>query len=168
MFFALPCFAQQPDSSHVDTTTSIHNIKSNEHVEDDDFNIFLAVFGIITLSVMAGIAILTVVVAGGALICVGALIAVGALSVSVGVGIYRRSYTSGIKTAVYIGSAILGCIGGTVLGWFTKKLFQIHVSNTNALLTGAAAGVIGGCIGAACLIWLTRILYKQFATLKNQ
>lgn len=153
--------AQQHDTLRADTGTTIVN-STNNYEEDDDFNVFLMIVGFVGVCVMMGIALLTVLLVGGALICVGALIAVGALSVSIGVGIYRRSYVAGIKTAVYIGSAALGFAAGAVLGWLVKKVFHLHTSVTTAVFTGAGAGIVGGCIGAACVIWIVRKLYRQF------
>lgn len=162
LFCAHPCLAQQVDSVVNDTTSSIHDFPPGQHADDDEFNLFLAVFGMIAVSVMAGVAILTVFILGGALTCVGALIAVGALSVSVGVAIYRRSYTSGIKTALFICSAFIGTISGTLIAWMARKVFQLQIANSSAIITGATAGLIGGCIAAACIIWLVRKLFKTF------
>jgi hypothetical protein len=168
LLFAKPCVAQQPDTVRADTTATTIINNNNNYQYDDDFDMILMIVGFVGVSVMAGIAIITVFIVGGALICVGALIAVGALSVSVGVGIYNRSFSSGVKTAAYICSSILGVAGGSILGWFVRKLFRAHVNNTTALLTGATAGLLGGIIGAACLIWLIRRLFKQFVAYKNK
>jgi hypothetical protein len=129
---------------------------------DQEFDVFLLFMGLMAVSIMAGMAILTVLLAGIILLFVFLLIAAGVLSVSTGVGLYKKSVTAALRTALYLVSALICSIGGAALAWIIQQLFDIPVSQTSALMTGSIAGALGGIVGALCLVGLTQIIFRKF------
>lgn len=156
--------AQVANSLQSDTT-SVQSEQVNNVQPDEEMDMFL--FGIMFagMCLMLGISILTIVAVLFLLLCVLALIGAGVLSVSVGVGVYRKSLASGVRTAVYVLGALIGCIGGAALSWAVRELFNIRIESETAILVGSVAGIIGGTLGAISIIFITTRIFRKFKSL---
>lgn len=136
--------------------------------DDEEFNLFLAVFGLVAVSVMAGFAIITVMLAALVLFCMASLIGAGMLSASVGVGIYQKSFMAGIRMAGILSLALICGIGGAAAGWLLDKVFEFSASGRVMAMIGGGAGALGGVVGALTIFWLIRkLLGKIHAGVKK-
>lgn len=142
-FVAHDCLAQAVDSP-----------------DDEEMNVFLSVLAIIGMGVMLGVAILTVLIAALAMVCTAALISAGILSASVAVGIYRKSFYSAVKTAVYSVTSVIAGIGGVIASSFLCKILSFNIGLKMSALTGLFAGAVGGLLGAMGIIWVIRTFYQ--------
>ncbi|RYE07539.1 MAG: hypothetical protein EOP51_33830, partial [Sphingobacteriales bacterium] len=117
------------DSAGTDTASiqQFHDINESEEGAEP----FLAVFGLIAISIMLGIAAATFVIIMAVLLFLFLLIAGGVVSTSIGVAIYRKSVASGVRTLVFMSLGLIGAIGGIGLGWLIWKLFQFNVLGYN-------------------------------------
>ena len=127
---------------------------------DEEMDTFLAVFALVAISIMLGIAAATFVVIMAVLLFLFLLIAGGAVSASIGVAIYRKSVASGVRALVFISLGIVGGIGGAGLGWLVWKIFDLDVLGYNNMLLGGVTGLLGGLAGATAIMWLTRKLFN--------
>lgn len=70
----------------------------------------------------------------------------GIISASVVAGLYKRSFTTGFKTFIYIISCIIGMALGIVGVWIVFRLLHLNISDTASVLTGLLAGLLGGLL----------------------
>ena len=163
-FILLILIIHSPLFAQVDSLQALDpNINAEE--TDEEFNVFLSVFGLMAIAIMGAMSILTVLLIGLILLFVFFLIAAGVLSISTGVGLYKKSVSAALKTGLYLVSALICAIGGSALAWIIIELFDISVSLNAALITGGIAGALGGVLGALCLIGITQIIFRKFRQL---
>ncbi|HTF29816.1 MAG TPA: hypothetical protein VK625_13275 [Flavitalea sp.] len=155
-------FGQTTDSSVVDTSTGSSTVMGSSET-DEEFNLFLSAILFVGMSVMLGIAVITVALAGIVLLCLTALIAGGIISVSIGIGLYQKSVAVGIRTSFYLFCAGIGAIGGSGACWLLDKLFHFSMSGSYTLIVGFIFGSIEGFISAISLVWLIKTLFRKLA-----
>lgn len=140
-------------------TASVQQLHSHDQ-PDERMDTFLAVFALMAISIMLGIAAATFVLIMAVLLFLFLLIAGGVVSTSIGVAIYRKSVASGVRTFVFISLGLMGAIGGVGLGWLLWRLFQFNVLGYNNMLLGGITGLLGGLLAAIAIMWLTRKLFN--------
>jgi hypothetical protein len=150
--------ARQPNSTLVQAPDS---------PSDDDFNVFLFVFAATALSLIAGITLAGALVSLAVVLFLILLVGAGILSVSVYMGVIRKSAMAGVRTGVYLVCAIAGAIAGAAAFWIIAQLFDLSVRSEIALLTGTACGVLGGILWAYLLMWMGKkfknYFYRKYA-----
>ena len=124
---------------------------------DEDFDLFLLVFGTAFICVMIGSVLTGVIAVMGFLLVLFALIPVGIVSVGILAGLYRRSLSAGFKTILYIGCSGAGMLAGAPVFWLINRLFHMHLTPRTAVLTGACSGLLGGLLLGIVLFSLIRI-----------
>lgn len=138
-------------------TTSPH---TNNYESDEEMNLFLSVFALLAISVMAGVAVITIGLALIVLVAIVALIGAGILSASIGVGLYKKSVQAGVRTAVILLMMLVCAVGGAALSWILSKLFDVQISIKTITLIGAGAGALGGMLAAFSIFWLIRKIFN--------
>jgi hypothetical protein len=124
---------------------------------DEDFNLFLLVFGITFVCVMIGAVLAGSIAVMGFLLILFALISAGVASTGILVGLYRRSLSAGFGTILYIGCGGAGMLAGAPTFWLINRLFQMHLAPRTAALTGACSGLLGGLLLGIVLFSLIRL-----------
>lgn len=161
----LPLAAQQPrDTITADSMATQTQTHVPEDGTDEEFNLFLAVLAFIGVSIMIGTAIALIAICLLVVLAVLALTALGILSVSVGAGMYKKSITTGLKTALWLTLGILGGGCGAALGWLVHLGFSFTVSKLTAIAVGATAGGLGGALSAWAIARLIQIFFQRFRT----
>lgn len=122
--------------------------------EPDDA--FLLYFGIILLSLMAGIALIGVGLSVAILFLIAVMTGAGILSISIYAGMIRKSGAAGVKTALYLVCALLGAIAGSTTCWIVTHVFHLSIQPNIAFFTGMGCGIIGGVLWAYLFIRICR------------
>jgi MFS family permease len=130
----------------------------NDLQPDDDFAIAL-----LCLACIAGIFILLCVGAGMILTFVVLFIlfgltTAGVLSVSILVGIHKRSFTSGFKTLLVTATTIGGLASGIIVFWIMNR-----ISHWWSLMTTLTIGSVSGLLGGLLLGLLAFYTIKKLA-----
>ena len=149
----LACFAQGQDSLSV--TVSMYGA-------DDDFNLFLLTFALAAISFMIGVAIVGAGLAIFLLTLAAAFIGTGILSISVLVGLLKKSHTAAAKTMIYLVCALTAATAGAFGFWMIAVLFHLRLSSAASLLGGLLAGLLGGILWARISILLLGKAKKYF------
>src|SRR5688572_4322465 len=114
-------YAQQPD-------TGSNNISTDQDVEDEEFNLFLLMFALAAICLMAGSFVVGVIIILLALLLFIGLISLGIVSVSVLVGAYKRSFSAGFKVFIMASSGIF-CAAIGLLGFaIISESFGLDIS----------------------------------------
>lgn len=124
---------------------------------DDDFDLFLLVFGITFVCVMIGAVLAGSIAVMGFLLVLFALVSAGVASAGILVGLYKRSLSAGFRTILYIGCSGVGMLAGAPVFWLINRLFQMHLTPGTAALTGACSGLLGGLLLGVVLFSLIRL-----------
>ena len=124
---------------------------------DDDFDLFLLVFGITFVCVMIGAVLAGSIAVMGFLLVLFALISAGVASAGILVGLYKRSLSAGFKAILYISCSGVGMLAGAPVFWLINRLFQMHLTPGTAALTGACSGLLGGLLLGVVLFSLIRL-----------
>lgn len=148
---------QAIDSAKADITVTEH---------DDQFNLFLLLFGTAAVCFMLGFVFLGLVAGLVLIIILVALITTGILSASVFTGWYKKSVTKGIKTLF----VLLGTLGGIacgILGFgIVSLLFELDLEKSTITLagsiTGGVAGLILGLVLFKILMMALNYIKKKF------
>jgi hypothetical protein len=137
-------------------TFSTNAVPDTAYAEDDDFDLFLLLFGITVVSFTLGVAATGALVATLILLCIAALAAAGVVSTSIIVGMYRRSFAAGFSTFLFIICSIGGMIAGAGSFWLAATLFKLNVSHSTALTAGIVSGFLAGILLAFALVKIAR------------
>ena len=87
----------------------------------------------------------------------------GILSVSIGMGLYKRSFYTGFKWFVYLSFSFCG-IGGVALIALLVHIYGPKTYTFQTMLSwGIPAGFIGGLIAGWAVLFTSRKLYAYFA-----
>ena len=138
-----------------------------ENVDDGDFApglFFLLMVAIVAL--VAGTFLVAIVFVLAVAIIMG-LTAAGILSVSIGMGLYKRSFYAGVKWFVYLSSGVCGIAAVALIGLFIKLYWPKAIAYKTMLSWGLPAGFIGGLIGAWAFLFLGRKVYEYVAAKKG-
>lgn len=163
-----PCLGQSGDSTKkgdiITTQTEATQQNAVNSVDDEEFNVFL--FGLFfgTMAVTMIVAIVSVIVAGLAILILMGLITWGIVSVAVLRGWYKKSIGSGVRTAVYLVGMIGGVAVGLALSWLIQFIWKWSPNALMVWLTGSIGGAIGGTVAAITSIWLARKAWMQILT----
>jgi hypothetical protein len=131
--------ANTANSSENSSAVSDKNYTTNEVEEDPSFSLFLLILIMAFMSTLIGIgAALTVL----AFLILFAFISFGIVSVSLMIGIAKKSVQKGFESLVLIGSSLLGMGLGILTLIFTNNLLQLGFYM--AIGIGALIGLIGG------------------------
>lgn len=125
--------------------------------DDDGFRVFM-----LMLLFAFGIAILMAIIFFVlVLLAILLLTALGVISVSVLTGLYYRSFRTGLKALMIIGSALFGGAGGVVglflFRYFSKNPLAVDWAWLLAGLVGGLAGLFSGFVA----LRLGRILFRN-------
>ncbi|RYY98765.1 MAG: hypothetical protein EOO11_07030 [Chitinophagaceae bacterium] len=129
---------------------------------DDEFNLFLLVFGMCAIVGALVISALLALLVAGILL---ALSAAGALSVSALVGWQQRSLSAGFRTLVRTVFSLFGGFSGAVLMWLFTVYFDAGSRTLLLCLSGFAAGALAGLLFAGLCLrilrWSIRLAAKK-------
>ena len=131
---------------------------------DDEMNIFLLVFAIVTLSVILGAAVIGAFAATLLLLFIALFIGMGILSVSVMAGLYTRSLSAAFKTLLYIICMLMGLLIGAAGFILVSGVFHLGISNVTALIAGTTSGLLGGLLMAVIVSKIFIAISKYFKT----
>ncbi|WP_207492677.1 hypothetical protein [Aridibaculum aurantiacum] len=127
---------------------------------DDEFNIFLLLFGTAAICFMAGFFLLGLLVFIVLVALIIGFVSIGVISTSALVGLYNKSFTSGFKTLFLTGGTIFGSIAGIFLfGLFTLML-DLQVSSSTITVAGGIIGAVTGCLVGYTSFMLVRRTLK--------
>jgi hypothetical protein len=129
---------------------------------DDDFNVFLLVFAIAVVSLILGAVIVGSFAATCILFLLFGLVSAGVLSVSVMVGLYKRSFFAGFKTLLIIACGLGGAVGGMIGMWLVNRIFTLRLSHALTAWSGVLGGLAGGMLLGLCLYGIIRTLTGYF------
>lgn len=163
-----PAVAQgRPDTLSTDTAAvRIPAVDTKDKPADDEFNLFLFAFALTALALMAGAALIGILVTAAALVTLGALLLFGIISVSALAALKQKSATAGFRTFLYIFSILLGAVIG--MGGFALIiwLLQLDIPYRYGIIAGTLGGLAGGYLMALGTISLLRagfrMLQKRF------
>lgn len=132
--------------------------------QDDEFELFLLLFGLALVSFVIGFAIIGVAVALGiAAITVG-FITMGILSSSVFVGLSKRSVGAAFKTFLYLSLSAAGAIAGAACFFIVCNIFHLSISNRASITTGIIGGIAGGILLSYLISLIMRRISKMVLT----
>lgn len=137
--------AQTPDSTNTIPTP------------DDDFNLFLLMFGLAALSLMAGMFLIAVIVSLIVLAAFFGLMLLGVISASFLIGYYKKSLKNDFVSFVIIGLSLFSAIIGMLLFASVIQLFEVDISTVAAVCTGFITGAMGGFISAKLILKLLNV-----------
>jgi hypothetical protein len=140
-----PVIGQTIDTTEQTTEATQMDISSDESY-DDDFApglLFFALIGIGLIFLCVGIG---VVLAAIVLLILLGLVATGILSISVLVGLTKRSFGAGFKVFIFTSTCTGGLIIGTSAFYLLNYLLDRHFTNSTTLITGLVCGLVGGVL----------------------
>ena len=134
------------------------------NVEDEEFNMFLfsmLILGLIFICISLVITILAVIIS---LLTIFGLITIGALSVSVLVGLNKKSITTGFRTFVVFFSTFAMVILGALSFWILNRIVHWW-SQMKSIILGSGIGLVSGLIIGIVIAF---IIKKFSAFLKHK
>lgn len=158
LFSALILFAQS-DTTAVQATV--------ENVDDADFAPGLFIFILLTMAALVAAFFLVAIVSVLGIVILMGLAAAGILSVSLGVGLYKRSFYSGFKWFVYLSCGACGTATVALIAFLIKIYWPKAIAFKSMLSWGLPAGFIGGLIGAWAILFLGRKVYEYVSARKG-
>ena len=139
------------DSTHVSSTIP---------EPDDEFNLFVLLFGTAAVCFMLGFVFLGLVAAFILLVIFIILLTTGILSISVISGWYKKSVVKGIKTLF----VLLGMLGGVtcgILGFgLISLLFKLGLEQRTIALAGSITGAVAGLVLALIVFKMLMLALK--------
>ena len=152
------------------TSTPFHKIYTQSHFDDsthqfedlndESFSLFLLILGGAFMCIFIGIgAFLTATI----LLGIFALISFGVLSISVMIGIAKKSIQKGFEILVLMSASLVG-LGMGALFWGVGNLYLHWMTTYKAIGLGAITGLIGGfLLGVFAIFIIQRLsaLLKQ-------
>ena len=90
------------------------------------------------------------------------LVAAGIVSVSVFVGLYKRSVFTGLKWFIYLSFGIAGALGVSLLCFLLYQFGDTSYSLNTLLSWGIPAGLAGGLLGGWILLTISKAVYRHF------
>lgn len=147
-------FAQVIDS--LTAPASVYN-NGTVDVQEDNFKIFLIIFG----SCVVAAAFMTAIAVGCLVAIILAVVTVlaicGITSASLAAGFVRGSWASGLKTFLCLSTITISTAGGIPVAWMISILTQRPLSIAATVVIGLTGGMIGGVF----LYWLLVILGRE-------
>lgn len=145
---ALITQAQVTDSTKPRTAQTDSIAKSiNDNGEPSaDFDPGLLLCLLVFIGIIAGAAVLGVILTTIALLGIFAMVSFGILSASIIAGIYSRSVTKGFKVFFILCSIVVGGVLGCI-ALYTLNLFTLWYNVDDAILMGSAFGLVAGLAG---------------------
>jgi hypothetical protein len=127
---------------------------------DEGMDMFLLAILAIFFSVLIGAAIVGAFIACVVLFFLFGLMGIGVLSASIAIGLYKRSYTSGLKTFLIILFGLsCGFIGGFGIVAFSS-FFHMDLSTGWIFFIGLTGGMIGGALVGWATFKISRVIIK--------
>jgi hypothetical protein len=156
LFFTNQICLGQVDSFHNNTDTTQLSTQTQAEA-DEGMDVFLLVFALVIISVILGAAAIGAFAATLFLFIIITFISFGILSISVAAGLYRRSFSAGLKTFLFIVCPVMGGIIGAVALSLIIKFTSFDISYMAGILSGAVAGMLGGVLMALCIIQIIKV-----------
>lgn len=133
-------------------------------IEDDEFNMFLfsmLLLGLAFICISLALAIFAVIIS---LLVIFGLITIGALSVSVLVGLNKKSITTGFRTFVVFFSTFAMTVLGAISFWILNRIIHWW-SQIKSIVLGSGIGLVSGLIIGIVIAF---IIKKLSAFLKHK
>lgn len=129
---------------------------------DEEMDTFLLMIALCAIFLMAIIFVVTVALIFITVLILLGMIAAGIVSSAVFVGIYKKSWTAGFKTAWYSMVILLASFTGVAGFGILSYLFNLHASKPTILIFGLFTGLLGGTFIAWVSIKFLRFLIQYF------
>lgn len=146
---------QLPQVAEADSVKLAQQVPAS--VEDDEFNLFLLLFGAAMICFMIGGFALAAILFIILLVIFIAFIGLGVISTSAAVGLYKKSYSAGFKAFFLVGGSVVGAIIGLLGFTLIVALFDITTSVNTIRISGAIIGLISGLL----IGWVGFILSRK-------
>ena len=130
--------------------------------QDEEMDTFLLMIALCAIFLMAIIFVVTVALIFITLLILLGMTAAGILSSAVFVGMYKKSWTAGFKTAWYSMVILLASFSGVAGFGILSYLFDLHASKPTILILGLVTGLLGGAFIAWVSIKFLRFLIQYF------
>ena len=119
---------------------------------------FLLVFcAIVGGAAVAGACIVTVI-----LLAIFGMVSAGVMSASILAGLYKRSIASGFTTLLLLVGGLGGIVAGAGGFWLINRMFHLKAAPLNAVLLGAASGLLGGLLCGFVISRLIKFFVEYF------
>lgn len=138
------------------------SIHSDIPVQDGEMDTFLFMFALCAIFLMGLIFIITVCLVFFSILTMLGMISAGVLASSVFVGMYKKSWTAGFKTAWYIIVMLLSSFTAVAGFGILSYFFNLHASKPTTLMMGLLIGLLGGAFIAWISIKFLRFLIQYF------
>lgn len=135
-------------------STGSANPSTDSYKKDEEFEIFLLLFGSIAIGIMLMCIGFGAVVAVVAFMVLAGFISLGIITTSVYIGLRKRSVSKGANAFIMICTSLFGIISGGISTWALNTVYS-WTSAGPAIATGVVAGLLGGLILG---LFITRIL----------
>lgn len=129
---------------------------------DEAMDTFLLMLALCAISLMGFIFVVTVALIFLIVLILLGMIAAGIVSSAVFVGMYKKSWTAGFKTAWYSMVILLASFTGVAGFGILSYLFDLHASKPTILILGLFTGLLGGAFIAWVSIKFLRFLMQYF------
>lgn len=129
---------------------------------DDEFNIFLMVFGLAAVCFMMGFFIVGMFLFLFLLFVFLLFIAGGIVSTSIFVALYKRSFSSGFKLLMVAGGGFIGLVCGIIGFGFVSYLFDLDLERSTINISGSLIGLLIGLLLGLMLFKILKTVLSYF------
>jgi len=155
-----PALTAKTDSVKTDSAKA--GVSGNTTSPDDDFTPVVFLVAVALASLIVGAIIVGAFATASVLALVFVMVSAGVVSAAVFTGLYKKSVAAGFKTLCVLVCALGGIVAGGFSFGVINHYFHLHLIPHNAVLLGAAGGLLGGLLLGIILYWIIRALIEMF------